>query len=802
MEQEPHISFRFQNTLFVVAAAEMHSVLPVPELTVVPEQAACVSGVFNLRGVTVPVINLSEQLGRPDGSVQLADRVLLLNGSRGPLGILANEVLDMKLISTADLVPVPDFDESVALRLATRMARLGAQIGWLLRYGELWPLLAAQQQPADTGALRFAPAGGLDALAVFRQRAAALRPQAAAAATAKPLGLAVVTINHEYYGLELDLVREFCELGSVATVPCCPAHIVGNMNLRGEILTVVDIRHALRLPAATQDGGHSSSVVVITLPEFTAGLLVDAVIAVLYIDPQHCHPAPVTQSSGSSFISGTAAFDDHELCILNISVLLRHGGIIVNEPAQSAPDATPAVHKQPTNIAVGAVTGTTAASMAAAQVDALRPGAGKVAALHAQVSMLLKQVEQLVGFWEESMRGTRDAVAQSDNLKKQQVQNLEQLGATLGQLRGSTYNNNAQLSVLVRDLTVHIHALGMLPLSSIFSRLPRMLHGIARSLSKDVKLVMAGGELTADMHTCEELADVIKHILRHVVENSLELPAQRVRAGKPATATIHLQARQTTTRLIVEITDDGAGLNEPAIKHMGLRKNLLRAEDANATPTCAASEPQVLQGLNATDAGMDAARAAVLRLNGSLQVQSTPGSGSVIAIQLPIGTATTPVIVVRVGNHSYAIPSAAVETTRLVTANDILIMAGHETIRENRQPVSVVMLEELLMLRQAHPVAQVRGSAVAWPCIIMQSGAERLGVLVDSVAGVQDVAVIQHSPILERVRTVGGSAILGTGEVCIVLHPADLFAAARARATEGSGVLGGSAVASVELKPE
>jgi len=94
----------------------------------------------------------------------------------------------------------------------------------------------------------------------------------------------------------------------------------------------------------------------------------------------------------------------------------------------------------------------------------------------------------------------------------------------------------------------------------------------------------------------------------------------------------------------------------------------------------------------------------------------------------------------------------------------------------------------------------VRGSAVAWPCIIMQSGAERLGVLVDSVAGVQDVAVIQHSPILERVRTVGGSAILGTGEVCIVLHPADLFAVARA--TKGTGVLGGSAVASVELKPE
>ena len=100
------------------------------------------------------------------------------------------------------------------------------------------------------------------------------------------------------------------------------------------------------------------------------------------------------------------------------------------------------------------------------------------------------------------------------------------------------------------------------------------------------------------------------------------------------------------------------------------------------------------------------------------------------------------------------------------------------------------------------PPAHLMESYATAGALILATDSGQQAVLVDSVAGVQDVAVIQHSPILERVRTVGGSAILGTGDVCIVLHPADLFAAARARATEGSGVLGGSAVASVELKPE
>ena len=620
MDQKPHLTFRFQNTLFAVAAAEVRGVLAVPELTVVPGQPAYISGVFNLRGVTVPVLNLSEQLGRCPTGVQPADCVMLLNGSRGPLGILANEVLDVKLISAADLVPVHAAADSIALRLATRMAKLGAQIAWLLQYGELWPLLA-EHQLAAAAPLGLAPTKGLNTAAVQQQRTAALLRQAGAVISAKPLAFAVVTIEHAYYGLDLDLVHELCEPANIAPVPCCPPYIVGNINLRGEILTVLDIRSALRLPAAASDGAPSGSVVVAKLPELTAGLLVDAVIAVLYVDPQHCHPAPAGKLAGSAFVCSTTDFDGHVLNILNLPALLLHGSIAGDDTARPVPNAAAALPGSGSTAA-----GAPAASIIrirndAAQAFKLLPSSCGPVGTRARVGMLLRQVEELVGFWEEKMRDPADGLDLKHTFHQLPVQRLEQLDGTLARLRSCAADNNANLDAVARDLAEHIRTLGMQPLSALT------------------------------------------------------------------------------------------------------------------------------------------------------------------------------VLVVRVGNHSYAIPRTALETTRLVTDNDVRIVNGQETVRVGQQAVAVVMLERLLELRQPLPTEQVRGSAVAWPCVIIKSGAERLGLLVDSVVDEQAVTVKPHGLILKRVRTVAGSAILGNGEVCIVLHAPDLFAGALAQARAVSRAGGGPAVA-------
>lgn len=126
-----------------------------------------------------------------------------------------------------------------------------------------------------------------------------------------------------------------------------------------------------------------------------------------------------------------------------------------------------------------------------------------------------------------------------------------------------------------------------------------------------------------------------------------------------------------------------------------------------------------------------------------------------------------------------------------------LLVNGQETIRVGQRPVAVVMLERLLELRQPLPAEQVSGSAVAWPCVIVKMGAERLGLLVDSLMDEQTVTIKPHGPLLKHVRTVAGSAILATGEVCIVLHPPDLFASALAQVRAVS--CAGTAVAALVI---
>lgn len=785
MVQKPHLTFRFQNTLFAVAAAEVRGVLSVPELTAVPGQPACIAGVFNLHGVAVPVLNLSGQLGHCAAGVQQADCVMLLNGSRGPLGLLANEVLDVKLISAADLVPVHAAGDPLTLRLATRMAKLGAQIAWLLQYGELVSLLAQQQLAAT--ALCFVPANGLTAPTV-QQRTPFLLPQAASVSTSKPLAFAVVAIEKAYYGVDLDLVREFCEPTCIAPVPCCPPHIAGNMILHGEILTVVDIRRALRLPAAATDGAPSGSVVVVKLAELTAGLLVDEVVTVVYIDPRHCLTAPAGNLAVSSFVSSRTALDDQVLSILNLPELLLQGGLIVDDTARIAPPRSGSA-------AAGAPASSRINNLCtdASQAYELVPG-GDQAEMRIHLEGLLRQVEELVGFWEGKMRCPADVLDLEHAGHQLPLQRLEQLGSTLARLRSCADDNNENLAAVVRDLAEHIHTLGMQPLSTIFSRLPRLV----RSLSKDVKLAITGGELATDARSIEELADTITHILSHCVHHSVETPAQRLRFGKPAAGTIRLQARQTSASLILEISTEAPEAKEPATNHMLLRQNLPGTEQPAAPALATVNGTQTHSMVPAVEATLLAARAAMARLHGSIHVQSAPGAASVFTIELPIRRPAIRVLVVRVGNHSYAIPCTALATTRLVTSNDVLLVNGQETVRMGQQPVAVVMLERLLELRQPLPAEQVSGSAVAWPCVIIKMGAERLAVLVDSLMDEQAVTVSPHGPILKCVRPVAGSAVLATGEGCIVLNPPDLFAGALAQVRAVS--CAGTAVAALVIK--
>jgi len=288
-------------------------------------------------------------------------------------------------------------------------------------------------------------------------------------------------------------------------------------------------------------------------------------------------------------------------------------------------------------------------------------------------------------------------------------------------------------------------------------------------------------------------------MLRNAIDHCIEAPEERERRGKPRTACIRIQAYQTATNIVIEVSDDGRGLDLEAIKRTALRRRIAREDELAAMAPAQVqalifasgfSTSPLVTDVSGRGVGLDAVRANVERLKGSIQVESSPGAGCLFRVQLPITLATVRVLIVSVNGRICALPVEYVQSMRMVSPQEIFSMEGRETIVLDAHPVSVARLADLLEWRTEASSLRTQGPEPSLvfqapslrPCIILSMGAEQLGLFVDALLDVQEVVLKPHSTILKRVRNVSGATILETGEVCIVLHPHDLLRTVQRRA--------------------
>ncbi|OLP17101.1 hypothetical protein BST81_17245 [Leptolyngbya sp. 'hensonii'] len=358
-------------------------------------------------------------------------------------------------------------------------------------------------------------------------------------------------------------------------------------------------------------------------------------------------------------------------------------------------------------------------------------------------------------------------------------QRLEQFGSLVKTLQSALNEDTTRLELISHDLEEGIRTLRLLPLSTIFNLFPRMVRDLARQEGKQVELTIAGGDTRADKRILEEMKDPLMHILRNAVDHGIELPAEREQQGKPATATIHLRGYQTPTSIVLEVKDDGRGLDLEKIKQTALKKGLCREDDlATLSPsqiqslifTPGFSTCPLVTEVSGRGVGLDVVQTQVEKLKGHIQVESIPSQGCTIRIHLGLTLATMHVLIVALNQIPYAIPVEFVQTTCLVKREDIFTLEGRETIVHDDRPLSVAYLSDLLELpgQSSLPTGSL-------PCIILQVGQERLGLFVDTLVDEQDVVLKPQSQLLKRVRNVSGATILGTGEVCMILNPQDLI---------------------------
>ncbi|EGK90176.1 hybrid sensor histidine kinase/response regulator [Microcoleus vaginatus PCC 9802] len=465
--------------------------------------------------------------------------------------------------------------------------------------------------------------------------------------------------------------------------------------------------------------------------------------------------------------------------------------------------------------------------VATQNLDDLMTQAGELTVTKTRLGHRVAEIEQITTLWEEwsreyfvtSLNVERMPIDENGikaNGKFSQLQDyyqrteerLERLGTLVNRLRNRVYEDTARLELIAEALESGIRTLRLLPLSTIFNLFPRTVRDLAKREGKEVALVIEGGETTADKRILEEMKDPLMHMIRNAIDHGIETVEERQKIGKPPVATLRIKGYNVASNIIIEVADDGRGLNLESIKQTAVKRNICTREQlAEMTDTQVQSlifspgfsTKKFVTEVSGRGVGLDVVRTNVEALKGSIQVESLPGKGCTFKLQISTSLATVNVLIVVVEDIPYALPVEFVDTAKQVSQSEIFAIEGKATILSNGQPLSVAHLTDLLelnhrqgwqrnrYLRQENgseimtknPQEFLNSTSSKMPCIVLKVGEERLGLLVDALIDEQDVVMKPQSQLLKRVRNVSGATILGTGEVCMVLNPHDLIKSVR-----------------------
>lgn len=338
-------------------------------------------------------------------------------------------------------------------------------------------------------------------------------------------------------------------------------------------------------------------------------------------------------------------------------------------------------------------------------------------------------------------------------------------------------DQHAVIDRIAQDLQAAIMAVRMLPLGQMFQRFPRLVRDLARRLDKRIELVVAGEDTEADKAVVESLVDPLVHMIRNAIDHGIEPPEDRLAAGKSGTGTIRLSACQENDRVVIEVSDDGAGIDPAMIRRKAVQRGLLSAEAAEAMSDTEAvnlvfapgfSTKEQVSDLSGRGVGMDVVRTVVEKAGGTVTLTSALGQGSAVRLAVPLTMAVTRVMSVDVAGHAFGIPMDVIAETVRIPQARIHSIRGDEAFVLRDTVVPLVRLGRLLDL----PEAAERPEEAA--VMVVRFGKERLGVVVDGFRESLEVIVKPMDGILAGMPGYSGTALLGDGRVLLVLDLKEL----------------------------
>ena len=339
----------------------------------------------------------------------------------------------------------------------------------------------------------------------------------------------------------------------------------------------------------------------------------------------------------------------------------------------------------------------------------------------------------------------------------------------------------AQLNLVTTDLQLAVMKTRMLPIRKVLAKFPRMVRDLSQKLTKQVRLELHGEETELDKSVADEVGDPLVHIVRNAIDHGIELPAERQAAGKAMEGVVRIAASQEGNSIVIRIQDDGKGLQVDRIKAKALSRGIAsEAELASMDPRDVLnmvflpgfSTAEKVTDVSGRGVGMDVVRTNIRRINGSVEIDSQVGKGSVITIKLPLTIAIIQALLVEVEQATFAIPLGSVIEAVKITKDDVKTINGREvlTLRERVLPL-LRLSEEFEIPRDT--------TCDKFYVVVVGMGERHVGVIVDRLRSQEEVVIKSMGDYLSDIKGVAGATITGEGKVVLILDIPELVQSLR-----------------------
>ncbi|HYF83032.1 MAG TPA: chemotaxis protein CheA [Clostridia bacterium] len=313
----------------------------------------------------------------------------------------------------------------------------------------------------------------------------------------------------------------------------------------------------------------------------------------------------------------------------------------------------------------------------------------------------------------------------------------------------------------------------MVPIERVFNRFPRMVRDLSKDLSKDITLNMSGEETELDRTVIDEIGDPLIHLIRNAIDHGIEEREERVKVNKTATGIVNLRAYQDGNSVVIEVEDDGKGIDVEKVKKKAIERGLISVNEASELDEKDAIELLFRPGFSTADkisdlsgrgVGLDVVKTKIESLNGIVEVENSKGKGSKFIIRLPLTLAIIQALLVTIGDEKYALPLNVIRDITTINASTIRNVHGQDVVLNRNSVIPIVRLGRMLEVANVNSDASEELTAV-----VVKKGDKNAAFIVDSLIGQQEIVIKTLGKFLSGIKFIAGATILGDGQVALIV---------------------------------